>query len=440
MKEINVLYIDDEEINLEVFLSSFRKIFRIFLAQSAEEGLKILNRENIHVVIADQRMPEKSGNAFFEEIKEHYPDIVRIILTAYADYETAYDSINRGYVFRFLQKPWDFYELVKTIEDGYRLYTLTKSNKQLLEEYQFLFQSHNLPILIIDRDTHFIAELNEAASVYFNLDKDFRAQNINNFLSLNKVFSQENKLHYIRNGNNELRQAFVRLKQVKWKDLPAYLLTIEDQTELLQFEKAKLNYVSEVQAYERKKLSMELHDGIAQELTLLKLFVESGMNEDSEEYQGFMTSYRQIVGSIRELSYNLNPPDLKEGFSTALEKLFNRLNKASEVNFTFINEAIDRMDPFLSKNRSYHLYRITQEFINNALKYSGASEIKCEIRAEQSHVVMELSDNGEGFEVELATKGDGLKNMAERSRIVGMEFSLVSAPGAGTKLALSGYL
>jgi response regulator RpfG family c-di-GMP phosphodiesterase len=131
MKKIKVLYIDDEKINLETFYSTFRKKYVVYTANSADEGMKVLDSNtDIKVVISDQKMPQKSGVAFFEEVKIKYPDTIRIILTAYTDYDIAFESINRAYVFRFVQKPWDFEDLSNTIEDSYRIYSLSQKKQR----------------------------------------------------------------------------------------------------------------------------------------------------------------------------------------------------------------------------------------------------------------------------------------------------------------------
>ncbi|MEX2484037.1 MAG: response regulator, partial [Brumimicrobium sp.] len=260
MKHINVLYIDDEEINLEVFKSSFRKMYTIFVALSAKKGFEILDKEEIHVIIADQRMPETSGVSFFEKVKVKYPDTIRIILTAYADYHTAYESINRGFVFRFLQKPWSQESLINTIEDGYKIYSLTKKNKQLLSQYQFLFDNHTMPVIIVDEKTHKVIKVNECAKEFFSFKLDgIDIKKVVNFDDV-LVSKNETQIHNLKNSSGENRKVILKTKKVDWEDESCYLVSFEDQTELIEFEKSKLDYMSRIQDKERKQLSMELHD------------------------------------------------------------------------------------------------------------------------------------------------------------------------------------
>ena len=119
---IRVLYIDDEENNLEAFKASFRRQYEIYTANSAAEGLKILQSVNVQVIIADQKMPKTTGVEFFKSIVETYPDPIRILLTGYTDIDALADAINHGDIYRYIQKPWNDLELHNTIKNGYDAY------------------------------------------------------------------------------------------------------------------------------------------------------------------------------------------------------------------------------------------------------------------------------------------------------------------------------
>lgn len=128
---INILYIDDEVHNLNAFKAGFRRLFNIFTAESALEGRKILETEDIQVIITDQRMPVTTGIEFLESIIPDFPDPIRILLTGYADINAVIDAINRGEVYRYIQKPWMEEDLRINIEKAYEIYTLRKENREL---------------------------------------------------------------------------------------------------------------------------------------------------------------------------------------------------------------------------------------------------------------------------------------------------------------------
>ncbi len=106
MTKKNLLYVDDEPINLQLFKFNFRQHYNLFLAQSAMEGLEILQKEEISIVISDFKMPEMNGLDFFTEIKKSKPHTPCILLSAYLETEIRDMSIDVGLVDCFIAKPW----------------------------------------------------------------------------------------------------------------------------------------------------------------------------------------------------------------------------------------------------------------------------------------------------------------------------------------------
>ncbi len=103
-KDYKILLVDDELGNLENLIFAFELDFQLITALGAREALDTLSRENIAVVMCDQRMPEITGIELLCRIKETYPEIVRILITAYSDIDVAIDAINEGDVYRYIRK------------------------------------------------------------------------------------------------------------------------------------------------------------------------------------------------------------------------------------------------------------------------------------------------------------------------------------------------
>jgi DNA-binding NtrC family response regulator len=129
--QIGILYVDDEVNNLNSFKAAFRRYFNIYTAQSAKEGRKLLEAEEIGVIITDQRMPGETGIEFLESVLPIYPDTIRILLTGFSDINAVIGAINRGQVYKYLVKPWQDEELKMYIENALELYNLRKENKDL---------------------------------------------------------------------------------------------------------------------------------------------------------------------------------------------------------------------------------------------------------------------------------------------------------------------
>ena len=130
-EKIKILYVDDEENNLQAFKANFRRDFKIFLAIDAKKGREILNEEEVDIIITDQRMPEETGVEFLESIIPKYPQPIRILLTGYTDIQAVIDAINKGQIYHYLTKPWEEDYLRTVIKNAYEVYSLRKENERL---------------------------------------------------------------------------------------------------------------------------------------------------------------------------------------------------------------------------------------------------------------------------------------------------------------------
>jgi response regulator RpfG family c-di-GMP phosphodiesterase len=144
---INILYVDDEVHNLNAFKASFRRIFNVFTAESTKEAMGILEKQQMHIIVSDQRMPVMSGVEFLQSIIPIYPDPIRILLTGYADISAVIDAINKGQVYLYITKPWQEDELRQNLERAFEIFSLRKENKDLTdqllvvnEQLEFMFR------------------------------------------------------------------------------------------------------------------------------------------------------------------------------------------------------------------------------------------------------------------------------------------------------------
>jgi response regulator RpfG family c-di-GMP phosphodiesterase len=130
---VRILYIDDEEHNLQAFKANFRRDFKIFTAISGAEGLEIFKKEpDLNIILTDQRMPNMTGIEFLEEVQKIDPEPMRILITGYSDINAVIDAINRGQVYRYLNKPWHYDDLKSTILAAHEVFNLRRQNKTLV--------------------------------------------------------------------------------------------------------------------------------------------------------------------------------------------------------------------------------------------------------------------------------------------------------------------
>ena len=131
-----VLVVDDEPASLRAVRRALMDDCEVLMAASAAEALEVLAAHSVALVVADQRMPGTSGTEFLAQTVERYPDLVRIMLTGYADVEALREAINSGRVYHCLTKPWETRELRQVVRRGLERYEGERERRRLLCELQ----------------------------------------------------------------------------------------------------------------------------------------------------------------------------------------------------------------------------------------------------------------------------------------------------------------
>ena len=197
----------------------------------------------------------------------------------------------------------------------------------------------------------------------------------------------------------------------------------------------------EAQEKERSRIARELHDDICQRLALLSMELEQA---DRASYQSplkvktnleeIRTHCSEIAGDVQSLSHQLHSSKLEYlGAAAAIRGFCHEFSKQHEVSIDFIENDVPR---HLPKDISLCLFRVTQEALHNAVKYSGVSEFAVELTATAGEIQLMVRDEGQGFDVEEAkkTRGLGLVSMQERVHLVHGSLGVESEPGAGTSV------
>src|SRR5436305_1730645 len=148
-KKFAILYVDDEEKSLKYFTRAFADQFRILTAVNAQEGLKLLeeHKDEIGLLMTDQRMPGEKGIWLLEKARHLRPRIVRILATAYSDMEAAIAAVNTGAIYKYVTKPWDPPQLENTLKRGLEFFIVQRERDQLLREKMSVLRN----MMIADR-------------------------------------------------------------------------------------------------------------------------------------------------------------------------------------------------------------------------------------------------------------------------------------------------
>lgn len=129
-----ILVVDDEPDILRSLKSLLRHEFQVYTAGGGEEAMRVLEENEIHVVMTDQRMPRMNGVEVLRRVKATHPEAMRVIFTGYADVQAVIDAVNQGNVFRYVAKPWDPDDLIASLKEAGEAYDWLTNRERLLAD------------------------------------------------------------------------------------------------------------------------------------------------------------------------------------------------------------------------------------------------------------------------------------------------------------------
>jgi len=250
----------------------------------------------------------------------------------------------------------------------------------------------------------------------------------------------------IRKEESELLVICFNITVRKNAELEVERLNRENIIERINQQKVISSKIVENQENEQNRIAREIHDGIGQMLTGLKFSLES-INLDDKEKSAQKIEYLKklsldIIKGVRTATFNLMPPELSDhGIVSSIAKLTLELGKLTGKNVQFYNKTDfdQRLDSLIEIN----IYRLTQEAINNAIKYADSSHIIVQLSHSNKILSITVDDNGKGFDVSSVEKkrnsesGMGLLFMKERVQYINGRVFINSIPGEGTRITFN---
>lgn len=213
-------------------------------------------------------------------------------------------------------------------------------------------------------------------------------------------------------------------------------------------QKLRSSYIIAAQEEERKRIARDMHDGIGQMLTALKFNLQAVNLNNIDQAQNQLEKINQLaavlIRGVRVATFNLTPPELSDyGIGPALAKLASELNKLTGRKVLFENRNCfeQRFEQIIETN----LYRITQEAVNNAIKYAQTDYIFITLSMSKELLSIVVDDNGVGFDPQANhqkassddSSGMGLAFMKERSKFINGRLFIHSELGVGTRVTLN---
>ena len=151
-KKHTLLVVDDELDVCDSVHDLLRREFKVLRARSAEEGLKLMRENEVHIIMTDQRMPKVTGVELLRSIRAGHPQAIRMLFTGYADIDSVIAAINQGHIFKFLKKPWQPDELEQAVREAAAEYDRLVDVAEMLENLRLELQHLRERITALEKE------------------------------------------------------------------------------------------------------------------------------------------------------------------------------------------------------------------------------------------------------------------------------------------------
>ena len=397
------------------------------------------------IILLDLNLPDSNGLDTFLKVKNKCPNSAIIILSGSDEEELsakiakygAQDYLIKSEVSgRYLKKAIDY-----CLERMRHQQQLEQSEKKFRES----FENTPVPMFTAIGNELIIQLTNNAFNnLYEGNLSDFFGQKLHNFnCQKENFFSLDHEslndiknLCQVTNSGKMIRVELITNKLNSERDI--FICSIIDKTEELRFQEEKMKIINEAQENEKQKIAREIHDGLAQNLVVMNLLFGSFEFKPDQEVQinDFSNLIKTTIEEAKSISYQLLPPQLEKGFLNGLKNVIVRINslKTQEALLEISDEVTE--DDFRAVDK-FNLFRIIQEFFNNSIKHSQSEIFNITvIKGELNEVIINIKDNGVGFDMEKVVGTLGISNMLTRIDMANIRGSINSEVGAGTTLEL----
>jgi signal transduction histidine kinase len=213
-------------------------------------------------------------------------------------------------------------------------------------------------------------------------------------------------------------------------------LLLEKERMNIEFEQTLLKSQLEIQEHTFNDISREIHDNIGQVLSLVRINLNTIKAPDDVEKLELMDELMgKAISDLRSLSHSLDADHIRNnGWISAVRKLLNDLQKTGKYK-TFID--IEEELPLLGSEKPIILFRMIQEVVNNIIRHAEADTVYLEAKKENDLIVINIKDNGKGFDAGKNSPGVGLQNLKNRSKMINAVLSINSEKEKGTCVTIS---
>ncbi|HET8859721.1 response regulator [Marivirga sp.] len=454
-KKPKVFYLDDDEINLAVLEANLEEYYEILGFSDPKKSIEYLQNNEVDVILTDQIMPLMDGIDFLQAIEDIQPKVARILLTGVVNQNVMLQAINKVNIYRFHEKSDKYDGLKFDIDNAYQMVKALREKDYYFKELQETSEklriiADNVPAQIIHTDLDGnILEINQDSSA---LKMTSVGANISNFLpedELKKFLHTMALVSETKKNHNIITRAFNFYENFQWfstvigslhskEQQSGFLMVSQDITDRVNHEEKIMSAVIEAEDRQKSKIARDIHDGLQQTLTISLMNFES-LDENSiqiseKELQKFRNGVkflRKGLQETRSIAYELIPKSVEDfGFIETVKELIFELNSSVDsTEFNFYTNLTQRIEDL---NIEYNLFRITQESLNNIIKYAEATEVFVQLTYHDNILQLTIEDNGKGFDVDEKLNSDrsfGLFNMNKRTESLSGKMTIESKDG-----------
>ena len=447
MNEAQILIIEDDRVFAEMvqyqLSTSGIALENIISIDSISEAKEIRKYQEPDVILLDLNITDSSGVDTYDSIYNLFPLASVIVLSGMDDESIALEIVSKGGQDYVLKGDLNAQVLDRTIKYGLLRRKLSIEVQKSERKFKDVFNKSPLPIVQLIGKEMTTGLINDAAQALYKLPHQKLTKrplaSFNAGKDLGRPISEQGGRFIQMTGDGEEIIVDIVINQIESdSDQVEFIALIIDKTKELEFEKRKFDIISQAEESEKKKIARELHDGLGQQMVLLNLLFQNFHPNESEKenYKDLGNLLQGCIREVKEIAYNLLPPELEKGFINAIDRFSHRINTIGEIEFKFImSEGIVEDD--LKTVDKFNLYRIIQELLNNTVKHSSAVEFKVEMnKLENGGIEIHISDNGVGFDVNKVKQGLGLANIKYRLSLSGISGEFESKKGVGTHVRL----
>lgn len=449
VKPYHICIIEDnpgDVLLIEEYLGEQIALPTLYYARSFKEARLLF--ENHHprfdVILLDLSLPDKKGEELINEILLLGNNTPVVVLTGHTDFEFGIRSLALGISDYLLKDDINSTSLYKSI-----IYSIERNKTvEALQEseirYSRLFHLSPQPMWVYDLETLGFLDVNEAAEKHYGYTRqEFLSMSIRDIRPAEDIPLLEKAVAFVRAHDSLFTESmfrhqkkngdiiFVQIKSniVDFKGRKAEVILANDVTELLatqeSLQEAYTNII-QVEEQERERFAAEIHDGIAQNLVALQLMLPVVTNAIPVEKKPpvlniFSETLEQTIMGCKEIVNNVRPKNLIDyGLAYILSQLVEKMNTVGTLQFAL--EVDDDIDQTMDYNNRFHLYRIIQENINNAVKYAKATKAGIYIMRRDGLLDIQFTDNGIGASEKLLKAESSFLSIKRRVSVLGGNF------------------